>query len=162
MRDWFDALEEREKIFLLSAVVVIVLAAFWFGIWKPLDSGQEAAAMRVDSWRLSLRELGPLKGQVQGATSGQPNQAAGQTQPLVVIVDNTLRQRGLHGSLQRSQPTPSGDGIRVEFENAAFDDLMLWLGDINRQYGLQVAAGNFSVAPGESPGRVNSTLTLER
>ena len=130
----------------------------WF---EPLDSGQEAAAMRVDTWRISLSELGPLKGQVQGTTSGQPNQA-GQTQPLVVIVDNTLRQRGLHGSLQRSQPTTSGDGIRVEFENAAFDDLMLWLGDINRQYGLQVAAGNFSVAPGESPGRVNSTLTLER
>ncbi len=158
MRDWFDALEEREKIFVLVATVVVVLAAFWFGIWKPLDSGQEAAAMRVDTWRISLRELQPLKGQIGAATTGQPSQA----EPLVVIVDSTLRQRGLYGSLQRSQPTPSGNGIRVEFEGAAFDDLMLWLGDVNRQYGLMVQSGNFSVASADSPGRVNSTLTLER
>lgn len=161
MRDWFDALEEREKIFVLTAVVVVVVTAFWFGIWKPLSDGRESAALRVDTWRISLRELQPLKGQVAGSTAGQPN-AGSLAQPLVVIVDNTLRQRGLHGSMQRSQPTPSGNGIRVEFENAAFDDLMLWLGDVNRQYGLLVQTGNFSVASSENPGRVNATLTLER
>ncbi len=161
MRDWFDALEDREKILVLAAAVFIVVTAFWFGIWKPLDSGTEAAAIRVDTWRLSLRELDPLKGQIQATGAAQPDQA-GQAQPLVVIVDNTLRQRGLYNALQRSQPTPSGDGIRVEFESAAFDDLMLWLGDINRQYGLLVQSGSFSLASGENPGRVNSTLTLER
>jgi general secretion pathway protein M len=161
MRDWFDALEDRERILVLAAAVLIAVTAFWFGVWKPLDSGQEAAAIRVDTWRLSLRELRPLKGQIQAPASGQPDQA-GQGQPLVVIVDSTLRQRGLYNALQRSQPTPSGDGIRVEFEAAAFDDLMLWLGDINRQYGLLVQSGSFSLASGENPGRVNSTLTLER
>ena len=161
MMSWFDELDEREKIFVLAAAVFIVIAAFWFGIWKPLNDGQQAAAMRVDTWKISLRELRPLRGQIQASDPGQAN-PAGQTQPLVVIVDSTLRQRGLYESLQRSQPTPSGDGIRVEFENAAFDDMMLWLGDINRQYGLLVQSGSFSVASGENPGRVNSTLTLER
>jgi type II secretory pathway component PulM len=161
MRSWFDALEDREKILVLATAVFVAVTAFWFGVWKPIDNGQEAAAIRVDTWRLSLRELQPLKGQIQASASGQPNQA-GQAQPLVVIVDGTLRQRGLYNALQRSQPTPSGDGIRVEFESAPFDDMMLWLGDINRQYGLLVQSGSFSVASGENPGRVNSTLTLER
>ena len=116
MRTWFESLEERERILVLTAVVFVVFAAFWFGIWTP----------------------------------------------LIVIVDNTLRRRDLYNALQRSQPTPGGNGIRVEFESAAFDDLMLWLGDVNRQYGLQVQSGNFSVASSENPGRVNSTLTLER
>ena len=161
MRSWFESLAERERMFVLTAAVVIVLATFWFGIWTPLDSGQKSAAARVDTWRISLAELRPLKSQIQASGSGQPGQAA-QDQPLVVIVDSTLRQRGLYGSLQRSQPTPTGDGIRVEFESAAFDDLMLWLGDVNRQYGLLVQSGSFSVATGENAGRVNSTLTLER
>ena len=161
MRSWFDSLAERERTLVLTALVFIVLTAFWFGVWTPLDSGQKSAAARVDTWRISLAELRPLKNQVQAAGSGQPIQA-GQDQPLVVIVDSTLRQRGLYESLQRSQPTPAGDGIRVEFESAAFDDLMLWLGDVNRQYGLLVLSGSFSVASGENPGRVNSTLTLER
>ena len=51
---------------------------------------------------------------------------------------------------------------RVEFENAAFDDLILWLGDLNRQYSLQVQASSFSVTSNDNQGRVNSTLTLER
>ena len=103
----------------------------------------------------------PLKDQIRASGAGQPMQA-GQNQSLVVIVDNTLRQRGLYNALQRSQPMPDGNGIRIEFKNAAFDDMMLWLGDVNRQYGLLVKSGNFSVTSGENPGRVNSTLTLER
>ncbi len=161
MRSWFEALAEREKYLVLTAAVFIVLVLFWFGVWTPLDSGQKSAATRVDSWQLALAQLRPLKDQIQASGSGQPLQA-GQDQPLVVIVDSTLRQRGLHDSLQRSQPTPAGNGIRVEFESAAFDDLMLWLGDVNRQYGLLLQSGSFSVASGENPGRVNSTLTLER
>ena len=161
MRSWFEALAEREKYLVLTAAVFIVLVLFWFGVWTPLDSGQKSAVTRVDNWQLALAQLRPLKGQIQASGSGQPLQA-GQDQPLVVIVDNTLRQRGLHDSLQRSQPTPAGNGIRVEFESAAFDDLMLWLGDVNRQYGLLLQSGSFSVASGENPGRVNSTLTLER
>jgi general secretion pathway protein M len=161
MRSWFESLADRERIFVLTGGASVVLAAFWIGVWTPLDSGQKSAADRVDTWRLSLAELRPLKSQIQASASGQPVQAT-QDQPLVVIVDSTLRQRGLYGSLQRSQPTPTGDGIRVELENAAFDDLMLWLGDVNRQYGLLVQSGSFSVASGENAGRVNSTLTLER
>ncbi len=161
MKSWFDALEDREKILVLTAAAFVLFAVFWFGVWTPLDSGQKSTAARVDTWKLSLAELRPLKAQVQAAGTGQPIQA-GQNQSLVVIVDNTLRQRGLYQSLQRSQPTPAGNGIRIEFENAAFDDLMLWLGDVNRQYGLQVQSGSFSVAAGENPGRVNSTVTLER
>lgn len=158
---WFETLAEREKYLVLTAAVFIVFVLFWFGIWTPLDSGQKSAATRVDTWQVALAQLRPLKGQVQGTAGGQPLQA-GQDQPLVVIVDSTLRQRGLYNALQRSQPTPAGNGIRVEFESAPFDVLMLWLGDVNRQYGLLVQSGSFSVASGVNPGRVNSTLTLER
>ena len=161
MKAWFDALDEREKIMVLAAAVFVIVVIFWFGVWKPLDSGQASAAARVDDWRVSIAELQPLKGQIDASDSGQ-TVAAGQEKSLVVIVDSTLRQRGLHESVERSQPSPSGDSIRVEFENAAFDDLMLWLGDVNQQYGLMVESGSFSLTSSENPGRVNSSLTLSR
>lgn len=161
MRAWFESLAERERVMVSSAAVFVVIAVFWFGIWTPLESGQQSVSARVATWTVSLAELRPLKGQIQAGDSGQPVQA-GQDQSLIVIVDNSLRQRGLNTALQRSQPTPAGDGIRVEFESVAFDDLMLWLGDVNRQYGLQIQSGNFSSASGDIPGRVNSSLTLQR
>ncbi len=79
----------------------------------------------------------------------------------MVIVDRTLRARGLDRSLQRSQPTTS-TGIRVEFENVAFDDLVLWLGDLNAQYAMDVTSGTFSRPSRGEPGRINANLTLER
>jgi len=161
MMSWFESLAERERVMVLTAAVFVASAAFWFGIWTPLDSGQRSVSARVDTWQASLAELRPLKGQIEASGSAQPV-PAGLDESLIVIVDNTLRQRGLNTALQRSQPTPAGDGIRVEFESVAFDDLMLWLGDVNRQFGLQVQAGNFSSAAGDIPGRVNSSLTLQR
>ncbi len=159
MRDWFDSLQARERLFVISAAVLLAFAILYLGLWMPLDRGQKSLSLSVDTWKTALAELRPLKGQLQGAGQGQ-TQTAGRNQSLVVIIDNTLRERGLYSALQRSQPT-TGNGIRVEFENVAFDDLVLWLGDLSNSYGLQVQSGSFS-NPRDSEGRVNSTLTLER
>ncbi len=161
MKNWFATLNERERISVSIAAVFVLFAVIWFGVWEPLDSGHKRVKDSVENWRQSLAELRPLKGQIRNAAPNQPA-PGGQNQSLVVIVDNSLRQRGLYGSLQRSQPTPAGNGIRVEFERAAFDDLMLWLGDLHRQYGLTVEAGSFSTSSTDTPGRVNSSVTLER
>ena len=161
MKNWFSSLDARERMLVTVAAVFVGIAVVWFGIWTPIDSGHKAATARVDAWRSSLAALRPLRGQIQAEASGRRT-AVGQNQSLVVIVDNSLRQRGLTNSLQRSQPTPTGDGIRVEFESAAFDDLMLWLGDLHRQYGLLVESGSFSVSSAVSPGRVNSCVSLQR
>jgi general secretion pathway protein M len=161
MKEWFESLEARERLFVFSAAVAIAFAAVWFGLWVPLDTGHQDAAQRVETWERSLGELRPMRGQIQLMNSGQ-SQVASSNQSLVVIVDNSLRQRGLTNALQRSQPTPSGTGIRVEFENAAFDDLMLWLGDLHRTYGLELESGSFSVASSAVEGRVNSSVTLQR
>ncbi len=159
MRDWFDSLQARERLFVITAAVFLAFAILYLGLWMPLDRGQKSLSLSVDTWKTALAELRPLKGQLQGAGQGQ-TQTVGRNQSLVVIIDNTLRERGLYSALQRSQPT-TGNGIRVDFENVAFDDLVLWLGDLSTSYGLQVRSGSFS-SPRDSEGRVNSTLTLER
>ena len=161
MRQWFDGLEARERLFVMAAAGIIVFAALWFGLWVPLDRGHRDVSQRVEAWERSLAELRPMRSQIMASNQGQTN-VNPSNQSLVVIVDNSLRQRGLTNALQRSQPTPSGTGIRVEFENAAFDDLMLWLGDLHRSYGLEMESGRFSVASSDSPGRVNSSVTLQR
>ena len=159
MKDWFDSLQARERMFVAAAAVFLAIAVLYLGIWTPLERGQKTLSVSVQNWKTALAELRPLKNQLLDSGSGQ-TQTTGRNQSLVVIIDNTLRERGLYSALQRSQPT-SGNGIRVEFENVAFDDLVLWLGDLSLKYGLQVQAGSFS-NPQDSTGRVNSTLTLER
>ena len=102
MRDWFDSLQARERLFVTAAAVFLAFAILYLGIWMPLDRGQKSLSLSVDTWKTALAELRPLKGQLQGAGQGQ-TQTVGRNQSLVVIIDNTLRERGLYSALQRSQ-----------------------------------------------------------
>ena len=161
MKEWFMALAQREKIFVAAGASLVCIALVYALVWAPLDSGQKTLAASVDSWQRSLAELKPLKN-VPAARSGSRQAASvGAQQAPVVIVDETLRARGLDRSLKRSQPTTS-NGIRVEFENVAFDSLVLWLGDLSGQYGMHVTSGSMSVTTEAVPGRINATFTLER
>jgi type II secretory pathway component PulM len=160
MRDWLDSLERRERIFVLGGAAAVVLALFYALVWSPLDRGHKSLQSSVDTWQRSLAELRPLQG-IQSAATDVSGPAPNLQQTPVVIVDQTLRARGLDRSLRRSQPTTS-NGIRVEFENVAFDDLVLWLDDLSSQYAMEVASGSLSVTTQAGPGRINATLTLER
>jgi len=160
MRDWLDSLESRERLFVLGGAAALALALLYALVWTPLDDGHRSLQLSVIDWERSLAELRPLRG-VQKTTTNNSRPVASSNQTPVVIVDQTLRVRGLDRSLRRSQPTTS-NGIRVEFENVAFDDLVLWLDDLSSQYAMQVASGSLSTSTQAGPGRINATLTLER
>lgn len=160
MRSWFDSLQTREQAAVMIAGVFLTFAIVYFAVWSPLDRGQSTMRDSVSTLQRSLAELKTLKNVMRNpATAGASQLGAGQS--LVVIVDSTLGQRNLSEALQRSQPT-GANGIRVEFKDAAFDDLIGWLGDLSNRYGMQVQSANFSVSAQSIPGRVNASLTIER
>lgn len=161
MNDWFESLQTREKLFVGAGVLIVAIAVLYGLVWAPLDKGHQSMMASVNDWQRSLAELAPLKGLAQ---SGGANKSAGpgtSQQAPIIVVDQTLRSRGLEQFRRRSQPT-SSNGIRVEFENVAFDDLVLWLGDLSEQHAMHVQAGSLSKGSGSGPGRINATLTLER
>ncbi len=161
MRNWFESLAQRERLFVSAGGVVLLVALVYAMVWLPLDKGQQSMSASIATWERSLADLQPLS----GLHSSNPNtgSAAGVSsqQTPVVIVDQTLRARGLDNSLKRSQPTTT-NGIRVEFDNIAFDDLVLWLGDLSTQFGMHVTTGSMSATSQAGPGRINATFTLER
>ena len=161
MRDWFDSLEAREKLFVAIGALIVAVALIYGLVWTPLDKNHDAVAASVSDWQESLAELRPLKGLAQSGGPSTGSAATVSQQAPIIVVDQTLRSRGLEQFRRRSQPT-SSNGIRVEFENVAFDDLVLWLGDLSEQHSMHVQAGSLSKGSQSGPGRINATLTLER
>jgi len=159
MKTWFYGLDDREQKFVMSAAAFVLIAILYLGFWLPLDKAHTQASSSAELWRTSLAQLAPLKGRL-GQQSGSQATAQNINQPLVVVVDTSLRVRKLNQYLQGSQPT--GNNIRVDFENVAFDDLMLWLGDLNNQYALHVQSGAFTIEGDQIEGRVNAQMTLGR
>lgn len=161
MKNWFESLESRERQFVGLGALIVVVALIYGFIWAPLDKNHDSMATSVDDWQRSLAELRPLKGLSQSSNQGTGSTSATSQQSPIIVVDQTLRSRGLEQFRRRSQPT-SSNGVRVEFENVAFDDLVLWLGDLSDQHAMHVQAGSLSTGSQPAPGRVNATLTLER
>lgn len=158
MKTWFANLEVREQKLVAGAAVFIIFAVLYMGMWQPIDSAQTRTLNGVETWQRSVNTLRSLKGRL-GATDGRQGSQRNINQPLVVVIDSTLRVRNMTAP-QRSQPT--GSNIRVEFENVSFDDVMLWLGDLSSQYALQVHSGSFTSTSSTAPGRVNAQLTIGR
>jgi general secretion pathway protein M len=161
MKDWFANLEAREQAFVAGGGAIVIVALIYGFLWLPLDKQHREMVTRVDDWQRSLAELGPLSALSGSVQPSRPQNPAANQQAPIIIVDQTLRSRGLEQYRRRSQPTTS-NGVRVEFESVAFDELVVWLGDLSSEYGMQVQAGSVSAVTQAGPGRVNASLTLER
>ncbi len=160
MKDWWDNLEGREQLFVMAGGLFLVVALLYALVWLPFDKRHEQLTNNVSNWEQSLAELRPLRGVVAAPGPGG-GAVTSSNQAPIIIVDQTLRSRGLEQFRRRSQPTTS-NGIRVEFENVAFDELVLWLGDLSDQHAMHVQAGSLTLASDRGPGRINASLTLER
>lgn len=160
MKDWFANLERREQLFVGSGAIVVTLIVLWGLLWLPLDRGHRNLEQSVANWQRSLADLRAISAVIDSGRGGPSNQRVASDESPVVIVDRTLRERSLNNTVKRQQPTPNG--VRVEFENVAFDQLVVWLGDLNARYAMEVQAGSLSLASRTGPGRINASLTLER
>ena len=162
MKDWYDSLEAREQIVVLVGAIVVVIALLFGFVWTPIVKGHARVANSVDTWERSLAELRPLRSlAASGDVNANSAAVSSSQQAPIIIVDQTLRSRGLEQYRRRSQPT-TANGIRIEFENVAFDELILWLGDLSDQHAMHVQAGSLSAISQAGPGRINASLTLER
>jgi len=162
VKDWFDNLEDRERRFLIVGAVTVVIVLVYALAWAPFVKRYTELESQVAVWERSIATLRPLRAAVAASDGrGGSGATASAGQSPLIVVDQTLLSRGLDRYRRNSQPT-SSNGIRIVFENVAFDDLMLWLGDLSEQHAMQVQAGSFSVAARAAPGRVNATLTIER
>ncbi|RZV36972.1 MAG: type II secretion system protein M [Chromatiales bacterium] len=160
MRDWYENLEAREQVFVLVGAVFVVIALLFYGLWQPLDKRHTQVATSVENFEQALAAMQPLRELV---ANGNPNRPAGapiSQQAPIIVVSQTLQRRGLEQYNRRSAPTPNG--VQVRFENVAFDELVLWLGELGNNYGLIVQQGTMQLAPQAGPGRINASLTLER
>ena len=161
MKDWFANLEARERAFIVGGGIFVIVALVYTVAWVPLDKSHRQLATSVANWERSLAELGPLRSLVtSNARQGSRPVTTNQQAPIIVI-DQTLRSRGLDQYRRRSQPTTT-NGVRVEFEGVPFDDLVIWLGDLSAQHNMHVQAGSLSAISQAGPGRINASLTLER
>jgi general secretion pathway protein M len=153
MKEWFSQLNQREQLSLLALGLVLALYLLYILLWSPLHDMRESlqqqnrvvagSLQRVDamvSELLHLRESGAQTGSRRNLTS--------------LINQSTSR---LQLQVTRLQPNSRGE-IQVRLENAAFDDVLRWLHQMEYREGLLVR--EVSITQAGSTGRVNLTVRI--
>ena len=160
MKEWFNQLDARERVLVMIAGGMAVVAVIVMAGIGPIVTQTERGQQLVEDKRellAELREVAVRLGPQRGGAA-QPD-VPSSSQSMVLVIDQTTRSSGLAEHLKRNQPDGTSS-IRLRFENAPFDALVTWLISLESQHGMSVTSANIDVAT--EPGRVNCNLTLAR
>ncbi len=159
MKDWFATLQPRERLILIAAAVLLIPLLIYLLIWEPI--GKEVNMLR-NSVAAGQKQLSWLQQASSEARALQANGSATTPQSnvsLISAVEKSAAERNLRSYLKRIEPQGS-DKISIDIDDAAFDDIIYWIGELQTRYGATVA--QFSAARSDSPGRVQARLVLTR
>ena len=159
MKEWFLGLTQRERTMVQVAGLVLSVFIIYLLIIEPVSSTYAknkknvAAATETLEWmKTAAQEVKQLKG------AGIQAQRPQGKQFVLSMIDRSAKKAGLANVMKRVQP--EGDaGVRVWFENAAFDELIKWLATIESEHGLSVNEINIEQA--ELTGLVNVRVFLD-
>lgn len=159
MREWFEQLAPRERLLVMVAGALVVVALIVSLGIRPIMNQSKRGYELVEDKRELLAELRDVAARLGPQRGGVPTPAATGNQSMVLVIDQTTRNSGLAAHLKRNQPDGT-TSIRLRFENAPFDALIGWLSGLQTQHGMSVTSANIDTAA--QPGRVNCNLTLDR
>lgn len=159
MKEWFNALAPRERVMVSVAAAFIVLALIYAAAWSPLSSSVTRLDQSVEEQQALKQWMQQSAAEVNRLRNAAGSAGAADHRSLLAVVDQTSKQSQLAPAVKRIEP----DGqelVRITLEQASFDDLMTWLGSLQRNFGVSVA--DVSIDRQADSGRVNVRLTLQR
>jgi len=159
MKEWFEQLEQRERLLVAMAGVLVSIALVVLLIIRPISSQTSRGLERVADKRALLTELEQVAERIGPQGGGISPLTGANTDSLVVVVDQTTRNAGLATYLKRNQPD-GANSIRLRFENAPFDSIVEWLAELQVNFSMSATSANIDMAA--DPGRVNCNFTLAR
>ena len=158
VKQWFGSLSQRERQMVLSAFAVVVLF-FIYQLWSTFTSHIDDLQHRVDnqqniqSWmRQAANEVKQLRGAGVAGTRPKGKQL------LLGLIDRSAKQNKLGTSLQKVQPEGE-QGVRVWLEKAAFDNIIIWLDNLQYKHGLVIT--DISIDSQDVTGMVNARVLIE-
>jgi type II secretory pathway component PulM len=153
MKAWFLQLNQREQMSLLALGLALALYMLYMFIWSPLDSMRESLQVQNQGVAGSLQRVDTMVSEIlQLRDSGTPTSSR---RNLTSLINQTTSRLQLQ--VTRLQPNSRGE-IQVRLENAAFDDVLLWLHEMEYREGLLVR--EVSITQAGAVGRVNATVRI--
>ncbi len=123
-KDWYAALEQRERRAVNIGGGALAFAMLYFGIWSPMVSAVDDMRKRIvtDQKTLTWMQEADAKIKQLAATESTSQQAVTPVQ-LLTLLQMQINQAGLRDALKEMKQA-SNDAIQLHFKNVSFDLLI--------------------------------------
>lgn len=159
MIDWWQSLAPRERVLLGGAAVFLMLVGIWAGLLDPAWQRNQALRLQLEAKQALLAEVDTLASEAQTLRrSGRPAQSLPPGRSILEVTTASARAAGLQQAIRRMVPE-SGTRLRLQFDRVAFDRVIAWLEQLERQHGIAVQS--ISVEKLDTAGAVRTDFVLE-
>jgi len=149
-----EQLNDRERFMVYAAVLAIVIFIPYQLLWAPLTNTVEDRRIKVEKQERDLAWMQSHLAEVKSLSASSQTVSSGQ--PLYGVVEKTAREK-FGGDIRVQQEGKKG--IRIQIKNSGFDEIMLWLDDL--QYRHKIYVKDFKIDSEKSVGRVRASILVE-
>ncbi len=155
MQQWFNNLTRQEQLMLLLGGGAVVVYIIYVMLLQPMSEKAESLELQNTVAAETLASVKNLAAEYNQLKKSGATSAGNQKSNLTRLIDTTVKSNNL--VMQRFQPSSSGD-IQVRLENAVFNDVVAWLGELELDH--LVVIKDLSITPGQGSGIVNVSVRL--
>ena len=154
---WWYGLSDRDRDALKYLAIALVLIFLYLLVWLPVQNFKKDALADVErqSQLLSWIRQNEATARELAARGGASPTAGLEGQSMLAVVGSSAKSF----SIEMRRFEPEGDNkMRVWLEKVPFNQLLLWLDDMKKRYGIQ--AEQISVDRDETPGVISARMSL--
>ena len=149
LREWWNARDKREQVFIAGGVAALLLAAGWAYLWAPLATDRARLIDSVPRLRAQAQLVAAQSAEAEGlraAARGRPAMRAPQA-----VVEEAFRSAGFAEALAGVKPLGEGR-VQVTVQPVSFDGLVRVIAQLGESHGLAVESVALKAA--SEPGKV--------
>lgn len=154
-------LDPRERNALIVGGIILGVLLAYAVLWKPFSNKVEKMESSVQEQHALQQWINTASAEAQRLRATQNTHSTRQNtagQSLLSVVDQAAKKDRLGSALKRIEPE-GATKVRVWIEQAPFDDVVLWMGNLKNAYGVQVT--NASIDRQGTSALVNARITVE-
>lgn len=154
-------LNPRERNALVIGGIILGVLLIYTVLWAPFSNKVEKLEHTVQEQRALQLWINTASAEAQRLRATKSTHSTAQNiagQSLLSVVDQAAKQDRLGSALKRIEPE-GATKVRVWLEQAPFDDVVLWMGNLQNTYGVRVT--NVSIDRQGTSALVNARITVE-
>lgn len=157
--EWLGQLNPRERRLVIGAGVFVLIFFPYQLIWAPFSEALVDLDNKLGVQHTKLSSMQRAADEVRQLRGAGGRGVANKHQPLLSLVETTARRNNLGAALKKLQPEGQ-QGVRVQFEDVVFDDVMVWLDSLLTKQGIVIS--EIFIQRQAGVGKVDVRLVMER